>query len=443
MKKMKQIKGNKKRLLIILLCICLLSTISLIPYARAIIDDGKNTTGYATENNNKSNQNNPSENNGGNTGKSSGDNTSSNNKGNSAPSDSNKQTLEQRINQKISGMTLQQKVAQLFVITPEALTGYKAITTAGEVSRNALESYPVGGLIYFDQNIVDSVQLKTMTGNVQQYADKIEGMPLFLATDEEGGAVARIGKNSNFEVKQYPNMASIGATKDYNKAYEVGDTIGGYLHEYGINLDFAPDADVLTNPNNTVIGDRSFGTDADLVTKMALKTAQGLADNEVLSCFKHFPGHGATAGDTHEGYAYTNKTLNELQQSELVPFQAAVDNNIPFIMVSHISVPNVIGDNTPSTLSRVMITDVLRNQMEYDGIVITDAMDMGAIVNNYSSQDAAIQAIKAGADMILMPQDFKAAYQGMLDAVADGTISEQRINESLERILRVKLNMSV
>jgi beta-N-acetylhexosaminidase len=268
-------------------------------------------------------------------------------------------------------------------------------------------------------------------------------MPLFLAIDEEGGTVAHIGNNSNFIVKKYSDMNSIGATKDSKKAYEVGDTIGSYLHEYGLNLDFAPDADVLTNPNNTVIGNRSFGNDANLVAKMDVEAARGLADNQVLSCFKHFPGHGATEGDTHEGYAYTTKTLGELKKSELVPFQAAVDNHIPFIMISHISVPNVIGNNTPSTLSKVMITDILRNQMGYDGIIITDAMRMGAIVNNYSTKDAVIKSIEAGADIILMPQNFEEAYQGVLDAVADGTISEQRINESLERILRVKLNMGI
>ncbi|MGE5422807.1 MAG: glycoside hydrolase family 3 protein [Ignavibacteriales bacterium] len=442
MNKTKQSKVNQKRLYIIFLCVCLLSTILLIPYAQGKKDSGENTTSYAGDNDHKSNQNNPSGNNDGNTGKSDGEDLSSNDKGNSAPSDSNDETLEQRIHQKLSAMTLQQKVAQIFVITPEALTGYKTITAAGEVTSNALKSYPVGGLVYFGANLVTPDQLKTMTRNTQQYAEKIEGMPLFLGIDEEGGSVARIGNNRKFRVKKYSNMAFIGAAKDFNKAYEVGDTIGGYLHEYGVNLDFAPDADVLTNSNNTVIGNRSFGTDADLVAKMALETAQGLARNQVLSCFKHFPGHGATEGDTHEGYAYTNKTLNELKNSELVPFQAAADNHIPFIMVSHISVPNVIGNNTPSTLSKVMITDILRNQMGYDGIIITDAMNMGAIVNNYSNKEAVIQAIEAGADMVLMPQNFEEAYQGVLDAIADGTISEQRINESLERILRVKLNMN-
>jgi beta-N-acetylhexosaminidase len=437
MDKNKRAKGNMKYLLKTLLFICLLSTLVLIPYV-AVNKDGNenNSITCAAKNNNedlKADQ-------------AIGENVSANKEtdhGNPGQSDANVQTLEQRVRQKLSSMTLQEKAAQLFIITPEALTGYKTVITAGNVTRNALSSYPVGGLIYFGENVITPDQLKSMTENTQKYAEEIEGMPLFLAIDEEGGTVAHIGNNSNFAVKKYPNMDSIGATKDFKKAYEIGDTIGSYLHEYGLNLDFAPDADVLTNPNNTVIGNRSFGNDPNLVAKMDIEAARGLADNQVLSCFKHFPGHGATEGDTHEGYAYTTKTLGELKQSELVPFQAAVDNHIPFIMISHISVPNVIGNNTPSTLSKVMITDILRNQMGYDGIIITDALRMGAIVSNYSTEDAVIQSIEAGADIILMPQNFEEAYQGVLDAVTDGTISEQRINESLERILRVKLNMSM
>lgn len=359
-----------------------------------------------------------------------------------AASISEVQPLEQRVRQKLSGMTLKEKAAQIFVITPEALTGYKKVTVAGDATYNALKAYPVGGLIYFGANIINPGQLKTMTENTQKYAKKIEDMPLFLAVDEEGGTVARIAKNSNFKVKKFSNMASIGATKDFDKAYQVGKTIGEYLHEYGLNLDFAPDADVLTNPGNKVIGSRSFGSDGTLVAKMALAAAHGLSDSKVLSCFKHFPGHGATEGDTHAGFAYTNRSLNDLKKSELIPFQTASDNNIPFIMISHISVPAVIGDNTPSSLSKVIITDILRKQMGYTGIIITDSMSMGAIVNTYGTKDAVIKSIQAGADMLLTPKDFEVAYQGVLDAIADGTISEQRIDESLERILRVKLSMS-
>jgi beta-N-acetylhexosaminidase len=353
------------------------------------------------------------------------------------------QSLDKQIQQKLSKMTLEEKVAQLFIITPEALTGYKTVVAAGDVTRDALKKYPVGGIVYFRQNIVDPVQLKTMTKNTRNYVKEMEGLPLFFAIDEEGGTVARIGKNNNFDVKTYTDMTSIGATKDLKKAYEVGATIGAYLKEYGLNLDFAPDTDVLTNPNNKVIGNRSFGNDGNLVANMGLEVAKGLSDHSILSCFKHFPGHGATEGDTHEGFAYTDKTLKELERNELIPFQVAAENDIPFIMISHISVPKVIGDNTPSSLSKTMVTDILRDQLDYKGIIITDSMSMGAIVNTYGSKEAVIKALEAGVDMILMPQNFKESYAAVLKAIEDGVLSEERIDESLIRILRIKLTMKI
>jgi len=381
-------KINKKQLMICFWSICMLSTLFLT--ACNLVNKNDDESKSVTSVNESKNEST----------KSSNENISQENP---ISSDSTEQTIEQQVLQKLSSMTLEEKIAQIFVVTPEALTGYKIVTVASDATRNALRIYPVGGIVYFDSNINTPKQLKAMTENTQKYAQEIEGIPIFLGIDEEGGTIARIGNNINFNVKKYSDMASIGATNDYKKAYEVGQTIGGYLNRYGLNLDFAPDADVLTNPGNTVIGNRSFGTDEKLVAKMDLEVAQGLADNNVLSCFKHFPGHGATQGDTHEGFAYTNKTLEELKKSELVPFQAASDNDIPFIMISHISVPNIIGNNTPSSLSKVMITDILRGQMGYNGIIITDSMSMGAIVNNYGIKEAVILSIQAGVDMILMP----------------------------------------
>jgi len=347
--------------------------------------------------------------------------------------------LEQQVLQKLSEMTLEEKVAQLFMITPEDLTGKDTATQAGGSLLNALQKYPVGGLIFFGKNLVSPRQLAAMTGSIQKHAEETQGMPLLLGIDEEGGSVARIANNGSFPVEKFSDMASVGASEDYDKAYRIGSVIGAYLYSYGFNLDFAPDADVLTNPDNTVIGARSFGSDPEIVAKMDLQVARGLADNQVYPCFKHFPGHGATEGDTHEGFAYTGKTLDEMVQAELVPFQAAVDRQIPFIMVSHISAPNVTGNNLPASLSSIMMTDVLRNQMGYDGIIITDSMKMGAIINHYGTEKTALTAFLAGADMILMPQDFITAYQNILDAVADGTVSEQRLDDSVRRILHIKL----
>ena len=157
--------------------------------------------------------------------------------------------------------------------------------------------------------------------------------------------------------------------------------------------------------------------------------------------YKHFPGHGATEGDTHKGYAYTNKTLDELKQSELVPFAYAIENGAEFIMAAHISVPNITNDDTPTSLSKTMITDVLREQMGYDGIVVTDAMNMGAVTEQYTSAQAAVKALQAGADIILMPENFQEAYQGVLDAVKSGELTEQQIDTAVTRIVKVKVNM--
>lgn len=352
-----------------------------------------------------------------------------------------KQRLEKRVETQLKKMTLEEKVAQLFMITPEALTGYQKVTSAGSSTRQALAKHPVGGLIYFSQNIQSPAQLTKLTTNTQSYAQKETGLPLFLGIDEEGGTVARIAKNPAFSTTTYKDMWSIGATRKSKKAYKVGTTIGRYLHKYGFNLDFAPDADVLTNPDNQVIGTRSFGSDPKLVAKMVIQEVKGLEKEQVYACLKHFPGHGGTQGDTHNGYAYTNRTLKELKKSELVPFQEGIKQSVSFIMVSHISLPKVTTKDEPASVSKEIITDLLRKQMGYEGIVITDAMNMGAITSEYSSANAAVKSLKAGADIILMPQDFKSAYNGVLSAIRNKELSKKRIDQSVRRILRVKLTM--
>ena len=338
----------------------------------------------------------------------------------------------------ISGMSLEQKVAQLFFITPEALTGVDNVTAAGDATAAALKKNPVGGIIYFAQNIVDPDQLTKMLGNMQTYSASADGIPLFLGVDEEGGKIARVAENKNFDVTKFDDMASISAN-DTAAAYNVGETIGKYLHDYGFNVDFAPVADVLLNPDNTVIGTRSFGSDPKTVADMSWQVASGLEDNGVTACFKHFPGHGGTDGDTHTGAVSSNETLDQMKSDTLVPFQNAVTSGANMIMVSHVSCPLVTGDDTPACLSSAMVTDVLRNDMGFNGIIITDSLQMGAITGNYSAGDAAVMAIQAGDDMLLMPDDYEKASKAVLDAVNAGTITEERINDSLRRILRVKL----
>lgn len=349
--------------------------------------------------------------------------------------------LVEQAAQIVSGMTLEEKVAQMFFITPEALTGYGQVTVAGDATNEAYQKYPVGGLIYNSQNLVDIDQTKTMMAKMRQYADSRISLPVFLGVDEEGGSVTRIASNEAYGLTNVDNMSDIGATGDTQNAYQAGVTIGTYLSDLGFNLDFAPVADVLT-VSDSVIGNRSFGTDSELVASMALSELQGLESMGIQGVVKHFPGHGGVSGDSHSGAVSTDKSLEELFASELVPFQRAIDGGAEFLMVGHIAAPNVTGDDTPASLSKVMITDVLRTQMGYQGVVITDAMNMTAITANHAADEAAVLAVNAGADMILMPEDFGKAYNGVIDAVNNGTIEEYRINEAVVRIVKAKLALS-
>ena len=280
-----------------------------------------------------------------------------------------------------------------------------------------------------------------MTARTQELAAGLNQLPLFLSIDEEGGKVARIANHEGFDLPKVDTMAEIGKSRDISRAYEAGSVSGEYLEELGINLDLAPDTDVLTNPDNTVVLDRSFGSDPVLVTQMTKACMKGPEEHHVYGSPKHFPGHGATQGDSHKGFAYTYKTWDELEQAELVPFAGLIQDNTPFIMAGHISLPRITGDDTPSSLSPQVLTGYLRETMGYKGIIITDALNMGAVQDNYPPDQAAVMALQAGADLLLMPADFREAYGGVLNAVKTGELTEERIDQSLTRILSVKLTL--
>lgn len=352
------------------------------------------------------------------------------------PAVSEEERRRQQISGIISGMTLEEKVCQLFMVTPEQLTHVSTVVQAGESTKASLEKYPVGGLVYFKQNILDEEQIKTMIANSRSYSK----YPLFIGVDEEGGSlVARIANNEGFSVEKVPDMQTIGASEDYEAAYQAGRTIGSYLSELGFDMDFAPVADVLTNPNNTVIGKRSFGPDAKVDAQMAAQVVKGLKEYNIKAVLKHFPGHGGTDGDSHEAAVTNGRTLAQLEETEFLPFVSGIQAGAKFVMVGHISLPEVTGDSIPATLSPAIIGGLLRERLGFDGIVITDSMSMGAITNYYTPAEAAVKVIQAGGDMILMPADFEQAYEGVLDAVRDGTLSEERINESVYRILDCKI----
>lgn len=338
----------------------------------------------------------------------------------------------------LSSMTLEEKLFQLFMVTPEALTGYDEVYMAGEATKDALWERPAGGIVYFSQNLRDEDQTRDMLSKTARYGEERSGLPPFLAVDEEGGQVARISGREGFSLGAFPDMSEIGDSQEEEKAFEAGDTIGKYLAELGFDVDFAPVADVLTNPDNTVVARRSFGSDAELVSRMVSEEVKGLKKHGISPVLKHFPGHGGTAEDSHETKPVLHRTLKELSETEFLPFAAGIESGADFVMAGHISVPKIDGDGRPAVFSEVLLTDVLRKQMGFEGIIITDAMNMGAVTESYDSGEAAVAALSAGADMILMPEDFDAAVQGVKDAVENGTLTEARIEESVMRILTLK-----
>ena len=345
--------------------------------------------------------------------------------------------LDEIVDACIMEMSLEDKVAGLFIVTPEALTGVSKVVKAGDGTKEALEKYPVGGLIYFKQNIQSKEQITEMLANTVSMSK----YPVFLAVDEEGAGVARVA--DALGLTKVDSAAEIGESGDANNAYNTYKEIGTYLTEYGFNLNFAPVADVLTDLDNDAIGERSFGSDPTVVSSMVASSVTALEEVGVTACMKHFPGQGDANGDTHEGLASSDRTLEEIKATELQPFAAGMEAGAQMIMVGHFTVPAIDEDNTPASLSKKVITDLLREEMGYNGVVITDALNMSAISQYYDSAQACIMAFKAGADMVLMPEDFEAAYEGVLAAVKDGTISEARINDSLRRVYRIKYKSTI
>ena len=358
-----------------------------------------------------------------------------------APAAPHEPTLDERAADKVVSLTLEQKVAQLFIVRPESITGVDTATQAGPATEEALQTYPVGGIAYFQKNLLDPDQTATMLANAQAYSEEAVGLPLFTCVDEEGGTVTRIAGNPGFAIENVGDMADVGAAGDPAAAEDVARTIGTYLHDLGFNVDFAPDADICGDPAVDVMALRSFGTDPQLVATMVEAQVKGFASADMLCSAKHFPGIGGVAGDSHEGAIVSEKTLDELRAFELVPFKAAIAADVPFIMVGHLSVPNATGDDTPASINPAIVTDLLRGELGYRSLIITDSMGMGA-VGDVAPEQVGVAALEAGVDIVLMPEDFVATYQGVLDAVHDGRLTEARIDESVQRIVKTKLALA-
>ena len=338
--------------------------------------------------------------------------------------------LDAYVDERIAQMPLEDKVAGLFVVKPEAITGVGAAVQAGDGTRQALEANPVGGLIYFDQNIQSEAQLKEMLENTARYAK----YPLFLAVDEEGGTVSRIGSSIG---PKTDSAGAIGETGNPENAYQAGAAMGAALYGLGFNVDFAPVAD-LANVEGSIMEGRAYGSDVSVVSSFVNSMVRGLQEQKVSACLKHFPGMGSATEDTHDGKVSTDRTAEQFWAEELAVFQAGINEGADMVMVSHMAAPALTGDNEPSIFSRTLVTGILREQMGFQGVIITDALDMGAISQYYAADEASIMAVLAGCDMLLMPEDYEKAYTGVLEAVRSGNIDEERINDSLRRIYRIK-----
>lgn len=347
----------------------------------------------------------------------------------------------------LAEMTLREKVGQLFLVRPDALdpalsqqtiddADVSGVTEVSETMAAFLEEYPVGGVVLFGKNITDEDQLRGLIAGLQQSSP----VPLLIGIDEEGGVVARLANSPGFELPQYESAAAVGA-QGTDAVRAMSAEIGTYLAGYGINLDFAPVADVNTNPDNPVIGTRAFSSDPQEAADCVTAAVEGFSQAGVLCCLKHFPGHGDTAGDSHDGTVYTEKTMEELRACEFLPFEAGIRAGAPLVMVGHIAAPNAVeGEerDLPATFSRTLITDVLRDELGFAGVVVTDSLAMGAITETYTPGEAAVLALQAGADLLLMPAGLAQAYDGVLAAVEDGRLTEERIDESVARILALK-----
>jgi beta-N-acetylhexosaminidase len=330
----------------------------------------------------------------------------------------------------LAELSLREKVGQLFITSP-SLTDRDLGSDNPYIS--AFEKVPIGGITVYGSEVVTPDQITRLTKNVQA-ASKV---PMLVALDEEGGRVARIANVSAFPVGKMPSAEAIGKTGDPEQAYAAGRKIGSYMRTYGFNTDFAPVADVNSNPNNTVIGDRSFGSDPGKVSKFVGRFADGLHDSGALTCIKHFPGHGDTNEDTHTSAATVDKTWEQLKQCELIPFTENLDK-ADMVMVAHITLPKVTGDNTPASLSYEIMTGKLRNELGYKGVIVTDALAMNAVKNYYTPEQAAVMSFKAGADILLIPDSLSRSYNAVLKAVENGEIPVSRLDESVLRILSLK-----
>lgn len=348
----------------------------------------------------------------------------------------NKFSTEEKESQKddplkvlIKKMTIEEKVGQMFIM------GFEGYTMDENITKLLVDKH-LGGVILFSRNIDTIEQTRGLIRDLE--AANNNKARLFMSLDEEGGTVSRIPK----EMGAFEAAWQVGAVNDLNYAFNHGKAIGEAVKSLGFNMDFAPVLDVNSNPNNPVIGGRAFSSDPQVVKNMGTQVFKGIDEAGIISVGKHFPGHGDTDVDSHFGLPIINKTKEELENLELVPFTYAIEKNIPAIMVSHLLLPQLDKEDVAS-MSKAIVTDLLRGSLNFKGVVITDDMIMEGAKEKFTTVEGTIKAIEAGVDIIIISTDYdeqQGAINYVISAVKEGVISEDRINESVYRILNLKLN---
>jgi beta-N-acetylhexosaminidase len=352
-----------------------------------------------------------------------------------------KQLLEEinTVDSIIRGMTIEEKIGQIFMLAILTDLDGNAVQTVNSYVLDIMDTYRPGGIVLFTQNIQSIEQTRKLIAGLQ----KASAIPLLIAVDEEGGDSSRLNSSLRSPETRIPATEIVGKTGDTRFAYEMGRLVGRELYALGINMNLAPVADLRSNPANPVLYRRAFGNDPEAVANMVAATVRGIQDENVSAVIKHFPGHGATKADTHTGSASVEHTMERLRQVEFLPFKRGIESGADGVMTAHIETPNATGNDLPATLSPQIQTEILRQQLGHNKLIITDALDMRAITDRWDSAEAARLAFKAGADILLIPEDPATAIEGITTAVAEGDISLDRLEESIKRILKIKFNRGI
>ncbi|WP_330457960.1 glycoside hydrolase family 3 protein [Streptomyces sp. NBC_00820] len=360
-------------------------------------------------------------------------------------------TNDRRLRALISRMTLEEKVGQLFVMRVyghsatapdqadiDANLGEIGVRTAAEL----IAKYRVGGIIYFTwaHNTRDPHQIADLSNGIQKASlEQPRGLPVLIATDQEHGIVCRVGKPATL----FPGAMAMGAGRSRSDARTLGRLSGAELRAMGINQDYSPDADVNVNPANPVIGVRSFGADPQAVGALVAAEVKGYQASRVAATAKHFPGHGDTAVDSHFGFPVITHSRELWEKLDAVPFRAAIAAGIDSIMTAHIQFPALDDSGDPATLSSPILTGILRGELGYDGVVITDSLGMEGVRTKYGDDRVPVLALKAGVDQLLNPPNLDVAWNAVLGAVRGGELTEARLDESILRILRMKARLGL